>query len=97
MLCRPHLEYAIQASHPILSRDTEAFEKLQKLALKFVKGFWHVPYEAALQQLRLFSLTHRRIRGDLIAVFKITRGLLEFPIESTFTYPTCEGLRGHAY
>ncbi len=48
---RPNLEYAIQASHPILSRDAEALEKVQKLALKFVKGLRHVQHEALLQQL----------------------------------------------
>ncbi len=94
---RPHLEYAIQATHPILCRDAEALEKVQKLALKFVKGFRHVPYEAAPKQLCLFSLTHRRIRGDLIAMFKFTHRLLEFPMASTFVYPTCQGLRGHAF
>ncbi len=26
---------------PIHSRDAEALEKVQKLALKFVKGLWH--------------------------------------------------------
>ncbi len=56
---RPHLQYAIQATHPILSRDAEPLEKVQKIALKFLKGLRHVPYEAALHQLRLFSLTHR--------------------------------------
>ncbi len=81
---RPHLEYAIQATHPILCRDAEAQEKVQKFDLKFVKGLRHVPYEAALKQLRLFSLTHRRIRGGLIAIFKITHDLLEFPMASTF-------------
>ncbi len=79
---RPHLEYAIQATHPVLCRDAEALEMVQKLALKLVKGLRHVPYEAALIQLRLFSLTHRRIRGDLIAMFKITHGLLELPMVS---------------
>ncbi len=75
----------------------KALLKVQKLALKFVKGLRHVPYEAALIQLRLFSLTHRRLRGDLIAMFKITHGLLEFPMASTFVYPTRKGLRGHAF
>ncbi len=90
------LDYAIQATHPILCRDAEALEKVQKLALGFVKGLRHVPYEAALKQLRLFSITHRRIR-DLISMFKITHGLLEFPMASTFVYPTRQGLRGHAF
>ncbi len=70
---------------------------MQKLALKFVKGLQHVPYEAALKQLCLFSLTHRLIRGDLIAMTKITHGLLEFLMASTFAQPTPKGLRGHAY
>ncbi len=30
-------------------------------------------------------------------MFKITHGLLEFPMASTFAHPTCKGLRGHAY
>ncbi len=94
---RPHLEYAIQGTHPVLCHDTEALEKVQKLALKFVKGLRHVPSKAALKQLRLFSLTHLRIRGDLIAMFKINHGLLEFPMASTFTHPTRKGLHGHAY
>ncbi len=34
-LIRPHLEYAIQASSPILSRDCQALESVQKLAVKF--------------------------------------------------------------
>ncbi len=62
-----------------------------------MKEVRHFLYEAALIQLRLFSLTHRRIRGDLIVMFKITHGLLEFPMASTYTHPTREGLRGHAY
>ncbi len=92
-----HLEYAIQATHPILVRDADALEKVQKLALKFVKELRHVPYEAVLMQLRLFPLTHRRIRGHLLVMFKITHSLLEFPIASTFVYPTHQGLRGHAF
>ncbi len=72
-------------------------ENVQKLALKFVKWLRYVPYEAVLKQLRLFSLTHRRIRGDLIAMFKITHGLQEFAMASIFVYRTRQGLRGHAF
>ncbi len=68
---------------PILLHDAEVLEKVQKLALKFVKGRRHVPYGAALKQLRLYYLTHRRIRGDLISMFKITHGLLELPMVFT--------------
>ncbi len=29
-------------------------------------------------------------------MFKVTHGLLEFPMASTFAHPTRKGLRGHA-
>ncbi len=92
-----HLEHSIQATHAILCCYAEALGKVQKLVLKLVKGLRHAPYEAAPKQLRLFSLTYRRIRGDLIAMFNITPGLLELPMASTFAHPTRKGLRGHAY
>ncbi len=71
---------------PIISRDAEAVEKVRKHTLKFVKKLRHVPYEAALQQLRLFSRTHRRFRGDLMPMFMVTHALLEFPIQHTKGY-----------
>ncbi len=81
--------------HSILSRDAKSLANMQKLAMKFLKGLRNVSYEADLQQLRLFSLTHQRIGGDQISMFKITRSLLEFPMESTVTHPTRKGLCGH--
>ncbi len=36
-------------------------------------------------------LTHRRISGDLIAMFKITHGLLEFPMASTMSIQPARG------
>ncbi len=36
-----------------------------KHPVEFVKGLQHVQYETVLQQLCLFSLTHRRFCGDL--------------------------------
>ncbi len=89
--CRPYLENAIETSHPILARDAGELEMCQKL----MKGLWHVPYEAALQQLRLSSLTHQQMRGDLISIFKFSQGLLNFHMLSIFTNPTHTGLRGH--
>ncbi len=65
--------------HLILFGEADALEKVQKLDLNVLKGFRHVPYEAPVQHLRLFSLTHRPIRGNLIFMFKITHSLFYFP------------------
>ncbi len=51
----------------------------------------------SFQQLRLFPLARRQIRGDLISTFKNTNGLLEFFMESASINPTHTGLCGHAY
>ncbi len=66
---------------PILSRDCQALESIHKLTAKFAKGLRKVPYEAALQRLRIFSQVRRGIRGGLIYMYKImTQFLLPPPI-----------------
>ncbi len=78
----------MQFKHPpILSRGCQALESVQKLAVKFVKGLRHVPYETALQWLQLFSLIRRRIRGALICMYKIMHGLLDFLRDAVFAVP----------
>ncbi len=85
-LIRPHLEYAIQASSPILSRDCQELGSVQKCATPFMR-----------QRLQLFSLVHRRILGDLICMYKIMHGLLDFSCNAAFAAPTRFVLRGHTF
>ncbi len=71
ILVRPHLEYAAQACSPNLVADADCLEQIQWLATRFVKGFRRLPYEERLRRLGLHSLRRRRIRGDLIVVYKM--------------------------
>ncbi len=88
---RPYLEYAIKTSSPILTRDWQAIESVQKLALKFLKGLRRVPYETALQRLRLFPLVRRRTLGDLICIYTIMHTLLDFSCDAVFAAPPAMG------
>ena len=71
---RPHLEYCVQAWCPMYEKDCWLLERVQKRATKMIKTISNLDYEKRLQKLDMFSLRYRRLRGDLIEVFKFANG-----------------------
>ncbi|VDP94498.1 unnamed protein product [Echinostoma caproni] len=49
-------------------------EQVQRYATRLVAGLRGISYEGRLQALGLFSVSYRRLRGDLICLQKILRG-----------------------
>ena len=96
-LVRPHLEYCIQAWRPWLQKDVNLLENVQRRMTRLIPGWAETyTYEERLRLLNLTSLETRRLRGDLIEVFKIFRGLEDIKLEDFFTLQT--GVtRGHCY
>ena len=58
---------------PLQKGDIEAIEKIQKRATKLVISLRKLPYKERLQHLNLYAVKYRRLRGDMIEVFKILK------------------------
>mgnify|MGYP003422120574 FL=1 len=78
-LVRPHLEYCFQAWRPHLQKDIDLIEGVQRRATKMIPNLKNKAYEERLNNLNLTTLETRRLRGDLIEVFKICKGIHQVP------------------
>jgi len=95
---RPHIEYAVQAWSPYLKKDIEHLEKVQRKATKLGKGLELLPCEKRLEALKLTTLEKRRLRGDLIEVFKLLTGRENIDHTHLFQLDdTSYNTRGHKY
>ena len=72
-LVGPHFEYCVQIYRPYLTQDIEMLKKVQRRAT-MVYGFNDLTYEQRLRRLGITTFETRRLRGDLIEVFKIIKG-----------------------
>ena len=53
----------------------EALERVQKRFTRMLPGMEGISHEERLEKLGLFSLERQRLRGDLIEVYKMMRGM----------------------
>merc|ERR1712240_332823 len=73
---RPHLECAVQAWSPYMSKDIEILQKIQRRMVRQIRGFRgvHGTYEEKLVKINLTTLQARRERGECIEPFKMLKG-----------------------
>ena len=93
MIC-PHLEYAAVVWSPHMKKDIQLIENVQRRATKLPK-ISNLPYSERLRQLDLPTLRYRRIRGDMIEVFKILKYYDSDPNQILQRH-TSSATRGHS-
>ena len=101
---RPNLEFAIQAWNPYYNKDINELEKVQRRATKLIPELRHLDYQHRLKALDLTTLEVRRLRGDLIQQFKISKGLeiielkqAQYPAHSIGTSGPASNIRGNKH
>jgi len=72
---RPHLEYAAVIWSPHSKKDIKILESVQRRATKLVSRYRNWNYADRLAVLGLTTFQERRVRGDMVQLFKYYRGI----------------------
>ena len=96
-LVRPHLEYGVSAWCPYKQKHIKTLEQVQRRATKIVHHLRHLPYSQRLRKLNLFTMTYRRLRGDMIETFKMLHGVYNQEASPSLEKPFYSRTRGNTY
>ena len=98
---RPLLEYNSVIWNPHYKKDVEAVESAQIYFVKKLFRRSNIPsdsYQQRLYMINLETLEYRRLKFDLILVFKIINNLIDIPFNSLFSlHSTPYNLRRHQH
>ena len=83
-LVRSHLDFASPIWSPMSMKLVEQIESVQRRATKQIPGMRDLTYAERLRKLKLPTLSYRRIRGDMIEIFKIVTGIYDKDNSSQF-------------
>ena len=78
------MEFSVQAWRPHFRKDIDLLEGVQRRATKLITTINDELYEDRIRYLNLTTLDARRLRGDLVVVFEIFKGLTIWILVSFF-------------
>ena len=94
---RSHLEYGQSVWSPYKLKHIDALEAVQRRATKILPSLRNLSYAERLRKLSLPTLTYRRIRGDMIELYKIVHGIYSADACPKLEFNTLSKTRGHSY
>ena len=94
---RPILDNRNRKWSPIFKRQSVILENVQRRATRLLPELECISYENRLKILKLPSLKYRRMRGDLIQLFKIIHGIDNISYEDFFNFSHITFTRGDRY
>ena len=86
-LARPHLKYCCLAWRPPLQKDIDNIDKIQRRAARMIPEISSLRYKVRQHKCGILSLETRRLRSDLILVFKIIKDSRNVHADNFFQFP----------
>ena len=96
-IVRPTLECCNSVWGALFILDQRKIEKIQRRATRLLSPIRDRPYGERLSILQLPSLAYRRLRGDMILLYKILNDYFSSDFSTLYTYPTTTTTRGHQF
>lgn len=96
-LVRSHLEYGQSVWSPYKLKHIDALEAVQRRATKIIPSLRRLSYAERLRKLSLPTLAYRRLRGDMIELFKMVHGINKTEACPKLEFSTFIKTRGHSY
>ena len=96
-LIRPKLEYASPVWNSLSLREKRLLEGVQRRATKLIPTLGHLTYPERLLHLGLPTLEYRRVRADLLQVYKIFHGIDKINPNKFFEIAPTTSTRGHSF
>ena len=81
---------------PQLRKDIDVIDWVQHMATRLILGRARLSFKEWLKETGLYTRERKRLRGDMIEMFKIMKGVDKISAEELFSRVDSERTRGHS-